>query len=148
MLLAPRSAADESASQWHYRTRQGVFGPHSLAQLRAWRPGLEQQGVFASLRVWRSGEDEATHAVLLSDVLEAVQEREAAPAVAPAETEGGGRGNAEQPRYTGVRYDERSKGWQAYFKIAGKTVHLGIFNTQLDAAKQHDRCAFSLFLHH
>ena len=42
-----------------------------------WRSGMEQWGVFASLRVWRTGEDEATQAVLLSDVLEAA-EREAA----------------------------------------------------------------------
>jgi hypothetical protein len=78
-----------------------VFGPHSLAQLRAWRPGLEQRGVFASLLVWRAGEQEATHAVLLSDVLESTQEREAAPAPALEETGDGG-GMAEKPRYTGV----------------------------------------------
>jgi hypothetical protein len=120
-----------------------VFGPHSLAQLRAWQPGLEQRGVFASLRVWRAGEQEATHAVLLSDVLDAVQEREAAPA--PDETGDVG-GQTEKSRYTGVTYDETHKGWKARLPIAGKQMRLGMFNSQLKAAKQIDRCALlSLF---
>jgi hypothetical protein len=142
--LAPRSAADESASQWHYRTHKGVFGPFSLAQLRAWRPGLEQRGVFVSLRVWCAGEDEVTHAVLLADVLDAVQEREAAPAPAVAdEVTGDGGGKTEKSRYTGVRYHNGSKGWQAQLRIPGKDVSLGMFNSQQEAAKQIDRCALA-----
>jgi hypothetical protein len=40
-----------------------------------------------------------------------------------------------------VSYDETHKGWKAYFRIAGKKLHLGMFNSQLEAAKQVDRCA-------
>jgi hypothetical protein len=140
--LTPRSAADESASQWHYRTRRGLFGTRTLAQLRAWRPGLEQRGMFASLRVWRAGEDEATHTVLLSDVLESVQEREAAPGVAPSDD-----GDEEKalPLFKGVYRKKAYKAWKAEITIAGKIIGLGMFNTQLDAAKQHDRCVLGSF---
>jgi hypothetical protein len=58
-----------------------------------------------------------------------------------AETEGGGRGKAEEPRYKGVGYIKDSKCWKALLYLAGKTVFLGVFNSQLEAAKQHDRCA-------
>jgi hypothetical protein len=110
-----------------------VFGPHSLAQLRAWQPGLEQRGVFASLRVWRAGEQETTHAVLLSVVLDAERERKgtpapaSSPAVAPDDTGDGEK--AEEPCYTGVNYNEDGKGWQARLMVAGKQVNLGMFNT-------------------
>jgi len=61
-----------------------------------------------------------------------------APAVATAEERGEGGGKAEELRYTGVSYKD-TKGWQAQLYTAGKSVHLGNFNLQLEAAKQHDR---------
>jgi hypothetical protein len=79
---------------------------------------------------------------------EDVQEAAPAPALAVAsdKTGGGGEGQAEQPYYAGVVYDAKNKAWKARLTIAGQRVSLGMFDSQLEAAKQVDRCALSFSL--
>ena len=143
--LATRPA-DET---WHYRTVKGVFGPHSLAQLRAWRPEFEAKGVFASLRVWRALlDDEARDSMLLSDALDAQQEPEAAPEPAPAPAPAEQEAFPPEFHFVGVREAKAGgggTGWQARLRFGGKQLNLGNFNTQHEAAKQIDRCADELF---
>jgi hypothetical protein len=48
-------------------------------------------------------------------------------------------------RYKGVSYHKRGKIWQAYIKINGKTIHLGSFRLEIDAAKAYNKKAVELF---
>ena len=52
---------EELVKRYLYRTKKGVFGPFSVADLRTFRPALEAKGVFTTMRVWTlaGGEDTA-----------------------------------------------------------------------------------------
>ncbi len=64
----PAPAAD--AAVWHYTTpRRGVMGPFTLAQIASFKAHIKSLGHWASLRLFRAGQDEATHGVLASSLL-------------------------------------------------------------------------------
>jgi hypothetical protein len=55
--------------------------------------------------------------------------------------------NARHPRinttskYRGIWYNKRKKRWRAGISLKGKTIHLGYFRKEIDAAKAYDKTA-------
>lgn len=47
--------------------------------------------------------------------------------------------------YKGVYFHKATGKWQAEIQIAGKRVHLGLFEQKIDAAKSYDRASLRLF---
>jgi len=47
--------------------------------------------------------------------------------------------------YKGVDYDKRSDQWYARIRVHGKLLHLGYFDTEVEAARAYDRGAVELF---
>ena len=48
-------------------------------------------------------------------------------------------------KYKGVCWHAPSKKWRAYIKINGKQIHLGYFNTEIEAARAYNKAALELF---
>jgi len=47
--------------------------------------------------------------------------------------------------YKGVSWNKRAKKWQAYIKVNGKTIHLGYFIEEFEAAIAYDKAAKEYF---
>lgn len=47
--------------------------------------------------------------------------------------------------FNGVYWHKNCRKWRASLKLDGKEIHIGYFNTELDAAEAYDEKAFELF---
>jgi len=47
--------------------------------------------------------------------------------------------------FKGVHWDRGSNKWRTHIKIKGKQIHLGVFLSEIDAAKAYDRAAYRYF---
>jgi len=50
-----------------------------------------------------------------------------------------------QSKYKGVHYNKEMDKWRAIISHNGKTIHLGYFNSEIEAARAYDRKAKKLF---
>lgn len=48
-------------------------------------------------------------------------------------------------QYKGVCWDKVSNAWRASIRLNGKLIHLGLFTSEIDAAKSYDKAAVEFF---
>jgi hypothetical protein len=48
-------------------------------------------------------------------------------------------------QYKGVSYDKEHKKWEAGITLRGKRIHIGLFESEIEAARAYDRKALELF---